>query len=111
MSNISKIEVIMSNLNKYHQYGSIDVIDPATQDIGLDEVSPDDVVIAPDFMDDGCPDQDTVNDLANWYNNELYGQIDLLMSQLGYTLVHDNDGSGGGLYYGIAQYRKVANID
>lgn len=113
MSNIDNIQVIMNDLNKYPQCGRIDVIDPTVDDIGLDDIQSSDVVIAPDFWDDELRDAgdiDAVNGLAEWYNVTLYDQIDLRMAQLGYIKIHDNDGSGGGLYYGIAQYRKAANF-
>lgn len=108
-SNNDIIQVIMNNLNAHPQRGRIYVMDPTVDDIGLENVLPGDVVIAPDFDDDelrAAGDTDGVNELAEWYNSTLYIQIDRVMSSLGYDMIHENDGSGGGLYYGIVQYRK-----
>lgn len=103
------INEFMSSLNIYPRHGRIDVLDPAFDDCGL-ELLPDDVAIAPDFMDDDCVDSDERNQLAEWYYDTLYTQIHQYMTQLGYALIHEADGSGGGLYYGLVQYRKLADI-
>jgi hypothetical protein len=108
-SNNDIIQVIMNDLNAHPQRGRIHVMDPLADEMGLDSVLPGDVVIAPDFDDDelcAAGDTDGVNELAEWYNGTLYIQIDRVMNSLGYEMIHENDGSGGGLYYGIVQYRK-----
>lgn len=113
MSNmqIQGVEKLMSMINNYPQYGTIAVIDPTDPSSGndFDHAAPGDIVIHPDFWDDECPDAATVNQLASWYNDALHGIIDQVMQSIGYELIAELDGSGGGLYYCTMHYRPSQN--
>lgn len=101
------IQAALKELNKYPQFGSVKVLDLADDDHSLPDIQPGDVAIYADFMDDDCPSEDVVNELSEWYYDMLPREINQLMAGLGFKLIFESDGSGGGLYYGIAQYRKT----
>lgn len=111
MSNmqIQGVEKLMSMINNYPQYGTIAVIDPNHADNHFDDAAPGDIVIYPNFWDDECPDAVAVNQLASWYNDALHSIIDQCMQSIGYELIAELDGSGGGLYYCTMHYRPRQN--
>lgn len=101
------IQAAVKRLNKYPQFGTVKVLDLSINDHGLPDVQPGDVAIYADFMDDDCPSKDVVNELSAWYYDELPREINQLMAGLGFKHIYEDDGSGGGLYYGTTQYRKT----
>jgi hypothetical protein len=109
MSNANTIKSYLNTLNVFKEYGSIELV-PHTDNPGFEQLLPDDVVIYADFMSDDCPDNATVDRLSHWYNDLLFARIDHFMNKLGYKIVEDIDGSGGGLYYGAVQYRPAQHV-
>lgn len=106
---MSNIQTIMSKIvNRYPELGNIEVMGPLDQDYGFDvQVDPDDVVIFADFTDESLTDDDSINEFAEWYYDRLFEQISQQMRMLGYQAIAENDGSGGGLYYGATLYRRT----
>lgn len=109
MSNIDTVSDLIKSLNIFPQHGRIDIIDPNVEDVGIKSLAPGDIVVAPDFMDDDCESEDERNKLAKWYYDDLPREIDYRMRSLGYTLIEDIDGSGGGLYYATSHYRLTSS--
>lgn len=104
---MDSIQQAMVELNKFPQYGSIKVMEHEPDYFDGVDVLDGDVVVFCDFMTDDCQSKSEEDQLVDWYCSTLYGDIDKAMSSLGYELITDNDGSGGGLYYGGALYRKI----
>lgn len=108
MSNLNiQIERFLPVINKFPQFGSIQVSDHDEVGETFGELRPDDVVIYCDFMDDNCESDDQRDQLVTWYCDELTSELIALMGRFGYAFSADSDGSGGGLYYGAMLFRKV----
>jgi hypothetical protein len=107
MSDLKGVTTKLNQLiNRYPEHGSIEALDPLNQDYGFDvQVKPDDIVIFCDFNDDAIDAEDGRNELAEWYYDVVHQNIDKQMRILGYQAIADNDGSGGGLYYGATLFR------
>ena len=65
-----------------------------------------DVGIFYDYCDDELSEDDR-DKLVRWLYEEAWPGVRNFMADIGYEATCDNDGSGGGLYYGYEGFRKV----
>ena len=98
-------------INKYPQLGGITVMNHEDCVGSVDNLRIDDVCLYYDYCTDDL-DIDESNAFCNWAwgnnvnDDGVLGVIDQFMANQGYKEVDTIDGSGGGLHYGIIQYRK-----
>jgi hypothetical protein len=71
-----------------------------------------DVCIYYDYCTDELPDEN-FDEWQEWYDSLFLSEysLDYLMSEFGYKQIYEQDGSGGGLWYGGLVYRKYSNIE
>ena len=107
---------VINTLNSHKLYSSHGSVSIRSEDTSLDEVreesgfdvQPGDIVIYYDYMDDEMDESEIPNFQLWLYDNPdgCWCSINRWMIKNGYRSVDINDGSGGGLYYGINVYRK-----
>lgn len=90
-------------INKFPDLGDITVLDHSEASGSLDDLQPDDLVVYYDFCTD---DLDNTDEFNYWINNSLELITDY-MTDIGYEMAAELDGSGGGLHYGVLQFRKA----
>lgn len=104
------LKTVIDTLNQQWDCGSFNIMTHTEAlDCGLDDLEPTDIVIYYDYCSDELSDDDT-NKLSEWLYDDYnggWGAIHAYLASQGYGPVNDNDGSGGGLYYGAANFRKV----
>ena len=99
-------------VNKYPQLGDITVMEHEDVSGSVDDLRVGDVCLFYDYCTDDL-NIDESNEFHNWAwgkdvnDDGVLGVIDEFMANQGYKEVDTVDGSGGGLCYGIIQYRKV----
>jgi len=107
---MESLKELLKVINAEYDCGEFDVmsLDEARNAVEGIDVREDDVVIHCDYCDDELNDADR-DRLCDWlYNSPTGGWTaikDFLLNQ-GYCEVDECDGSGGGLYYGLAVFRK-----
>jgi len=95
----------LTEINKYPHLGKLDIMPNSEALNSLSDIKDDDVVISYNYCTDNV-DADEANEFDRWLNHVLFF-LDKKMSEMGYAEIQTLDGSGGGLDYGIVQYRKV----
>lgn len=122
MKNLIKtvIEVELKKLNEsdpYFKIGCGNTILVADEDKtdywNGDNLLENDIIVSYDYCDDELSDKGpdgewNSSDAAKWYSwyeKVLTPGIYNIMSKLGYDEVDEMDGSGGGLFYGVTQFR------
>ena len=98
----SKFEHLGSTTVLSHDDGQLD---------NVHDLESTDIVIYYDYVTDDC-DKTECDAFHDWLegNNSTPGLLDMLtsfMSDNGYDLLDEHDGSGNGLIYGTMQYRKA----
>ncbi len=94
---------------KIEPNGSISVLDSGDHgDAGIEGTTPDDIIIYYDYCTDDLSSDET-DRLIEWLFDSSSGlrRFTQALANLGYNEFGDNDGSGGGLYYGCIAFRKV----
>ena len=110
MSVLNTLINIINTHPKYSKLGSFELVtdqDMIEKCLGYTTNSGD-IVIGYDYGDDELPVND-VNPFVDWLYKErsgAWGQINRLMKEQGYHIADDQDGSGGGLYYGVTLFKK-----
>jgi hypothetical protein len=102
-------------INKYPHLGGITVMEHDDVSSSVDDLRVGDVCLYYDYCTDDC-DRDEESAFCEWaFGSDVHdfgvlGVIDQFMANQGYKEVDTVDGSGGGLHYGIVQYRKAQQI-
>lgn len=96
-------------INKYPQFGSIEILNDEQLESSEIDHMPGDVVIFYDYCTDEATREES-HELCEWlFGHHDRGILDIIhdfMVKDGYSEIDENDGSGGGLYYGTVHYRK-----
>lgn len=99
------LENVLNILNRYAKAGNLSIVDEESFN-DIPGYTPGDVGVYADY-DDHLLAAGDVDAFSSWYLDELPKQLDRVMKALGYRLVHENDGSGNGLWYCLMVYRKA----
>lgn len=100
------IPEFLNHTNLFPNLGDTTVLDHDEAKGSVDDLQEDDVVIYYDYCTDYIAETEAIK-FRHWHFEEQTTLINNFMTDLGYELINELDGSGDGLYYGILQYRKV----
>ena len=99
-------EEFLQFINKYPELGDITVLDLTEAADTFSDLQPDDIVIYHDYCTDDIRRSVQEDVFYDWLMR-IFDTIDEFMADRGYTIKADEqDGSGGGLWYGAVVYRK-----
>ena len=105
---IQDLQKLLDSLNKVWNCGDFSILNHTDDETGFD-LERNDIVIYYDYCSDGLSDGDK-DRLVEWLYDDPNGgltRVKTFLAQHGYQEIADNDGSGGGLYYGATQFRMV----
>jgi hypothetical protein len=104
------LQTVIDALNNEWTCGEICLMSyPESVDTGIDDVQPTDIMVYYDYCADDLSSTDE-NKLSEWLYSTPNGGLDAIgkyLASQGYEVVGENDGSGGGLYYGAINFRKI----
>lgn len=94
----------MDVINNENKTGSISMVGDIDECSFSEPHLPTDIAIFYDYCTDDM-DESTWEAWNNWYQH-MFTRLHDVMDVNGYEAIDDNDGSGGGLYYGAILYRS-----
>lgn len=109
------IQALLDDLNEKAKadFGCCGTFDLADAEVrtqcGFDNLQPADAVITYNFCDDDLLPEASEG-LDTWLYDHAWPLITATMLKLGFRSIEENDGSGGGLYYGGSLYRHVSQL-
>jgi hypothetical protein len=98
-----QLQSLIDNLNQGFKTGTVSLANFSDSNFDEFGCEPDDIIIYVDFNDEDEPEK---GQASNEYESAINLVNDLLLEN-NFEVVADMDGSGGGLYYGFAAYRKI----
>ena len=99
-------EEFLTFINKYPEFGDFTVQGYEEFIDTFPQMRPGDVGIYHDYCTDDCRGSSKENEFFRWLD-KTHRIVDQFMREKGYKMVDECDGSGGGLWYGGALYRKI----
>ena len=105
------LQDVVNHLNNQWLCGNFEIMSHAdAADISFENsIQTDDIIVSYDYCDDEL-DPANINHLVQWLYDDPNGGWNAVrnyLSQQGFAEIEDQDGSGNGLYYGAALFRKI----
>ena len=104
---MKSIKEVCAELSDVFECGDFSVMDEEMiEGCGFSDIKESDIGIYYNYCTDELSDSES-DKLNKWLYDDGWEIIREWMRVNGYVEIEDNDGSGGGLYYGGTLYRKI----